>query len=63
MLTRQQFIDRGKVWTVYPDCCPEKVEFEGSKTAAMAYIRQQHGMRAYKTGKVRLARLIFEIEE
>jgi hypothetical protein len=60
-MTRQQQIKAGKLWCVHPDGVDEN-EFEGSRTACLRYIRERFGMRAYKTGKIRLGQIILEDE-
>lgn len=58
-MNRQQLIERGKIWQVYPDGEPDNILFEGNKTAAKNYISKYH-YRQYKKGIIRLAQIIWE---
>ena len=59
-MSRTELIDNGKIWHVYKDGQAENILFEGTKTAAIQYIKEKFGMRQYKKGAIRLARLIWE---
>lgn len=60
MNARQSMIDAGKIWQVYPCSDSENILFEGSKTKCLSYIKEKFGMRAYKNGQIRLAKVIWE---
>lgn len=59
MMTRQQQIDKGKIWQVHFDG-KEEVLFEGTKTACMRYLREKGWISDYKRGRVRLGKVIWE---
>lgn len=60
MATKQQLIDSGKVWIVYPDGNPDSILHEGTKASCRKYLKDQFLRRLYKTGKIRMAKVIFE---
>lgn len=39
---------------------PDDIVFEGTKTKCLEYVRKHFGMRKYKNGYVRVAKLIWE---
>ena len=57
---RQKHIDAGKVWQIYTDAEPDTILFEGCKTRCFAYVRLHYGMRAYKSGSIRVGQVIYE---
>jgi hypothetical protein len=57
---RQQLIDSGKVWQVYPEGQTENILFEGTKTACKEYLSKHNLNRSYKKGLTRLAQVIWE---
>ncbi len=61
-MTRKEQINSGKVWIVYDNGKNEdNILFEGtSKSKCLNFIREKWGISAYKTGKVRLAKVIWE---
>jgi len=58
-MTRQQKIDKGLIWQVYPDGNIDSVLFEGTKTDCRRYIRV-NCPAAYKNGDIRIGKLIYE---
>jgi hypothetical protein len=58
--TRQDLINEGKIWQVYPDGNNENIIFEGTKSACFKYLRDNKQMRQYKCGEIRVGRLIWE---
>jgi hypothetical protein len=58
--SRQELIAAGKIWQVYPDGQPENILHEGNKTSCNTYIRDHGLQRAIKTGKTRLAQILWE---
>ena len=63
MKTRQELIDAGKIWQVYPSHDNDIILFEGNKTAVKRYIKNNNLEKAYKTGMVRMGKLIWEKTE
>lgn len=61
-MKRQQLIDKGKVWQVYPDSNPDNILFEGTITQCRKYIVDNNLMRDIKKGTTRLGKLIYESE-
>jgi hypothetical protein len=59
--TREQLIERFKLWNVYTSSDPDRTLFEGSKTACFRYIRENHSMRDLKRGRIRIALIICEM--
>ena len=56
---------KGNLWSVHTheDITPERILFEGSKSACLRWLREKGQIRNYKAGKeVRLGRIILEIE-
>lgn len=62
LLDRQKRIEAGKIWQVYPDKETENILFEGSQSACRTFIKSNSVSRDYKKGKIRLAKIIFEIQ-
>lgn len=60
MKSRQQLIEEGKLWQVYPDKDKDKILFEGTKSKCMDYITI-HCKAEYKRGTIRLGKLILEL--
>lgn len=60
-MTRQQLIDKGKIWTVYLPENPDNILLEGCKSKCQTFISKNYGMYAYKKGKVRLSKTIWEL--
>jgi hypothetical protein len=61
-MTRKQKIEAGKWWQVYPDDSKDCILFEGSKACCQQFIRT-YCPYAFKQGKVRLAKLIYESDK
>lgn len=61
-LTREQQINAGKIWIVYPDGKHEDKDilFEGTKAKCLAFIEEKFGKKAYKSGAIRAAKVIWE---
>ena len=59
-MTRQQLIDAGKIWIVYKSELPDDILFEGPKTKAFKFIKDNFGMKEYKHGQIRAAKVIWE---
>lgn len=59
-MTRQQLIDKGKIWQVYNDGEPDNVLFEGNKTKCLQFIKENNFGYYYKKGKIRIAQVIWE---
>ncbi len=59
-MTRQELIDKGKVWQVHPDGNVDCIFFEGTKTQCRNYIKDKNMKRMYKKGEIRLGKLIWE---
>lgn len=60
--TRQELIEAGKIWVVYPDGDPDNTLFEGTKTACMNFVKSPMLRTAYKYNRIRIAKLIYEPE-
>lgn len=60
-MTRQQKIESGKLWQVYPAENPDCILHEGSRTECMKFIRK-NCLNAWAKGMVRLGKLIWEQE-
>lgn len=58
-MTRQQKIDSGKLWQVYPDGENDCILYEGSRVKCMQFIRA-NCLTAWKKGAVRLGKVIWE---
>lgn len=58
-MTREQKIEAGKIWQVYPDKDHGNVLFEGSHSKCKTYIAE-NCPRAYKKGEIRIGKLIYE---
>lgn len=58
---RQNLIEKGKLWQVYPAEDINKIEKEGGESECRGYIVKKYGMKAYKNGQVRLAKIISEV--
>lgn len=61
-MNRQELISKGRIWQVYPNGETENILFEGCKTSCLKYITNNYGMKAYKTGKIRLCEVIYEVQ-
>ena len=59
-MTREQQIQKGKIWTVYPDIAPDDVIFEGSRAACMKFVREHGFERQRKKGTIRVGQVIWE---
>jgi len=62
-LTRKEKIKRGLIWTVHTheSISPFKVFFEGTRTACIRWLKENHQYRNYKRGiGVRLGEVIWE---
>jgi hypothetical protein len=60
-MTREELIERGKIWQVYePICGNDFVRFEGCKTACIRWLKDNGCWRHYKRGLFRVAKLIWE---
>ena len=57
---RQKLIDAGKIWQVYNDREPDDILFEGCKTKCFGYVKLHYGLRAYKSGAIRVGQVIYE---
>lgn len=64
MITRESLISKGKIWTVYPEGKhkDEDILFEGTKTKCLSFIKEKFGMKAYRNGSIRMAKVIWEKE-
>ena len=64
MKTREELIDAGRIWQVSPDNDGDNVLHEcGSRSACMKWLRENKMMRQYKTGTIRIGRVIWEKEK
>lgn len=59
--TRQQKIEAGKIWQIYPDVNGNDILFEGSETQCRKEIRRKY-KKQNQAGTIRLAKLIWETE-
>lgn len=59
-MTRQQKIQKGKLWQIYFDKTPEDIIFESTKSGCFAYLRRNYCMAQYKQGMIRIGQLIWE---
>lgn len=59
-VTRTEKIAGGQVWQVYPDGDPDKIMFEGSKSACQGYVKAKRLTRELKRGIIRLGKVIWE---
>jgi len=57
--TRQNKINKGKIWQVYPDGQIDNVLFDGSHSKCKLYI-SENCPKAYKKGEIRIGKLIYE---
>ena len=62
-LTRAQKIKLGKIWQVYFDIAIEDIQFEGSKSACIKYLKENNLWKKYKRGEIRIGQLIFEFDK
>lgn len=62
MNARETVISKGKVWIVYPEgkYDEQDILFEGTKTKCLAFIKEKFGMKAYRNGSIRAAKVIWE---
>ena len=60
MISRQDKINKGKLWQVYPDNDADEIMCEGSKSFCMKYIKENGLMRQYKRGAYRVGKLLWE---
>lgn len=58
-MTRQELIQKGNIWQVYPDGQHDTILFEGSRSKCKLFI-SKNGPSAYKLGHIRLAKIIYE---
>lgn len=58
MRTRQQLIEAGKVWQLYPSVNSEHIIFEGTESQVRKYGRKFR--RQILKGDVRIAKVIWE---
>ncbi len=61
-MTREQKIQKGKIWQVYWDKNSDNIIFEDCKTRCFEFVKRTFGMRQYKGGKIRVGQLIWEKE-
>lgn len=59
-MTREQKINKGKLWIIHPDSDGDKILFEGSKTSCVKYLKENKLWGDYKKGVIRLGQLIWE---
>ena len=59
-IERQKLIKKGKLWQVSPPDDTNTVEKEGCESECRAYIQEKYGMKAYKNGQIRLAKILWE---
>lgn len=59
-IKRQNLIEKGKLWQVYPADDINVVEKEGCETECMSYIKEKYGLAAYKNGQIRIGKVIWE---
>ena len=58
-MKKQQKIEAGKWWQVYPADNPDCILHEGSRTECMRFIRA-NCLTAWRKGDVRIGKLIYE---
>lgn len=49
---REEKIKDGKIWRVYPDADPDKILFEGSRSACLRFLKTQPGRDILCFGKL-----------
>lgn len=59
MRTRQQLIDAGKIWQLYPAVNKEDILCEGTESKVRKYARKFR--RQIMRGEIRIAKVIWEI--
>lgn len=60
-MTRQELIEKGKIWQVSYDKTPDDILFEGkSRSACLKYIKTHHSLRLFKSGTIRIGNVIWE---